>query len=72
MKPFAQRITRGIQQRADALLLIVVQHHPAHAVRTQLVAQQHQGKNAGPANEYRGQNQLPRQPREKDHGQACC
>ena len=69
VKAFAQRVPRGVQQRADALLLVVMKHRPAHAVSTQLGLKPDQQKHAQQPQHHGRHDQLPAQTRKEDNRQ---
>ena len=69
MKALAQWVAGGVQQGADALLLVVVQHHPAHPVRTQCRFVPDQQRDTDAGQQHRGQDQLPAEAGEEDHRQ---
>ena len=70
VKALAERVSRGVKQGADALLLVVVQNGPANAVSTQLRLKPDDQKNTHQAEHNRRRNQLPAQAGKKYHRQA--
>jgi hypothetical protein len=53
VKTLAQRVSRGVQQGADALLLVVMQHGPAHAVGGTAAAPADHHGNTMPSSRHR-------------------
>ena len=70
VKALAQRVARRVEQRADALLLVVVQNRPAVAVGAQLRLEPDDQENADQPEQHRRRNQLPAQPGKKNHRQS--
>ena len=70
VKALAQRVTRRVQQRADALLLVIVQHRPTHAIGAQGIAIPDDGEQPQDDQKQRRRNQLPAQACKKYHVQA--
>ena len=67
VKSLAQRVTRRIEQRADALLLVVVQHRPAYTLGTDLGLKTHDQHDPYGDQQHGGQHQLPGQTSEENH-----
>ena len=70
VKPFAQRVSRRIEQSTDTLLLVIVQKRPPETIRTQSRFKKYHHAHAyQPQNNGRN-DQPPAQACEKNHRNA--
>ena len=70
VKTLAQRVARRVQQGADALLLVVVQDRPAHAVGAERRLKTDQQHHAHQSQHHRRGNPFPTHAGEKNHRQT--
>ena len=61
VKAFAQRVAHGVEQGANALLLVFAQNRPAHAFGAQARLKCNEQPDCHHAQHQRGQDQLPAQ-----------
>ena len=59
VKAFSQRVSGRVQERANTLLLVVVQHGPAHTIGTQLGLKPDQQHDPHQPHQHRRNHQLP-------------
>ncbi|MGF6677554.1 hypothetical protein OKW44_005428 [Paraburkholderia sp. WSM4174] len=70
VEAFAERVRGRIEQRADAVLLVVVHQRPLHFGLTDLVLKRRDRPNPNHGRDQHRHDQLEAQPREINHEQA--